>query len=67
MVIGEVLKKSSDIIIVADYTKFNYTAFARLGDLSIAKKVITNKQVPTDFKKYYFENNIKLYTTFEFE
>lgn len=67
MVVGEVLRKSSDIIIVADYTKFNYTAFARLGDLSIAKKVITNKQVPIEYKKYYFENNIKLYTTFEFE
>jgi len=52
---------------VADYTKFNCTAFARLGDLLMAKKVITNKQIPTEYKKFYFENNIQLYTTFEFE
>lgn len=67
IVTEEVRKKSNELIIVADYTKFNCTAFARLGDLLIAKKVITNKQIPTEYKKFYFENNIKLYTTFEFE
>jgi DeoR/GlpR family transcriptional regulator of sugar metabolism len=67
MVIQEVKKISNEIIAVADYTKFNRTAFARLGELSMAKKVITNKQVPNEFKKYFFENAIKLYTTFEFE
>lgn len=67
MVTEEVQKKSNELIIVADYTKFNCTAFARLGDLHIAKKVITNKQIPTEYKKFYFENNIKLYTTFELE
>lgn len=67
MVVEEVMKKSNDFIIVADYTKFNYTAFARVGDLLMAGKVITNKQVPVEYKRFYFENDIKLYTTFEFE
>ncbi|HHY81325.1 MAG TPA: DeoR/GlpR transcriptional regulator [Clostridiales bacterium] len=67
MILGEVIKKSREVIIAADYTKFNRTAFARLGDLRIAKKVISNKQVPSEYKQFYFENNIKLYTTFEFE
>ncbi len=67
MVIQEVKKISNEVIVVADYTKFNHTAFARLGELGMAKKVITNKQVPNEFKKYYFEHAIKLYTTFEFE
>lgn len=67
MVIQGVKKISNEIIIVADYSKFNFTAFARLGDLKLAKKVITNKQVPSEFKRYFFENAIKLYTTFEFE
>ncbi len=67
MVIQGVRKISNEIIIVADYTKFNRTAFARLGGLDITKKVITNKQVPSEFKKYFFEHSIKLYTTFEFE
>ncbi len=67
MVIQEVKKISNEIIAVADYTKFNRTAFARLGDLNMAKKVITNKQVPNEYKKHFFEHAIKLYTTFEFE
>lgn len=67
MVIQGVKKISSEIIMVADYTKFNCTAFARLGDLKMSRKVITNKQVPNEYKKYYFENDIKLYTAFEFE
>ncbi len=67
MVIQGIRKISSDIIIVADYTKFNRTAFARLGGLTMAKKIITNKQVPSAFKKFLFENSIKIYTAFEFE
>jgi len=67
MIIQEVKKISSEIIVVADYTKFNYTAFARLGELTMAKKVISNKQLPSEYKKYFFEQAIKLYTTFEFE
>jgi len=67
MIIQEVKNISSEIIVVADYTKFNYTAFARLGELTMAKKVISNKQLPSEYKKYFFEQAIKLYTTFEFE
>lgn len=67
LIIQGVKKISNEIIIVADYTKFNHTAFARLGELTIAKKVITNKQVPSAFKRFYFENTIKMYTAFEFE
>jgi DeoR/GlpR family transcriptional regulator of sugar metabolism len=67
MVIQGVRKISNEIIIVADYTKFGCTSFARLGSLTMAKKVITNKQVPSEYKKYFFENAVKLYTTFEFE
>jgi len=67
MVIQGIKKISSEIIMVADYSKFNCTAFAKLGDLTMAKKVITNKQIPSEYKKYFFEHSIKLYTGFEFE
>ncbi|MDK2789450.1 MAG: DeoR family transcriptional regulator, fructose operon transcriptional repressor [Epulopiscium sp.] len=67
MVIQGVKKISSEIIVVADYSKFNRTAFAKLGDLTMAKKVITNKQIPSEYKKYFFEHAVKLYTAFEFE
>jgi DeoR family fructose operon transcriptional repressor len=67
MIIQEVKKISSELIVVADYTKFHRTGFAKLGDLTIAKTVITNKQVPSEYKKYYFESAVKLFTTFELE
>ncbi len=67
MVIQEVMKISNEIITVADYSKFGFTAFAKLGELTMAKKVISNKQIPSEFKKYFFENAVKLYTAFEFE
>lgn len=67
MVVQEVGKISSEIIVAADYTKFNHTGFAKLGELTMAKKVITNKQIPGEYKKFFFEHSVKLYTTFEFE
>jgi DeoR family fructose operon transcriptional repressor len=67
MILQEVGKISSEIIIAADYTKFNLKGFARLGDLTMAKKVITNAQLPSEYKRYYFEQAVKLYTTFEFQ
>ncbi|WP_248925913.1 DeoR/GlpR family DNA-binding transcription regulator [Paenibacillus hamazuiensis] len=67
MVLQEVMKISSDIVIAADYTKFGAIGFAKLGDLSLASKVITNKQIPSEYKKHFFEQAVKLYTTFELE
>lgn len=66
MILHEIAKISSEIIIVADCSKFNVKGFAKLGDLTMAKKVITNTQIPADYKKYYFEQAVKLYTTFDF-
>jgi DeoR family transcriptional regulator, fructose operon transcriptional repressor len=67
LVLQEVRKISGEFIVVGDYSKFNKIGFARIGDLSIAKTVITNKQVPEEYKKHFFENKVKLFTTFELE
>jgi DeoR family fructose operon transcriptional repressor len=67
MVIQGVKRISNEVIVVADYAKFNCTGFAKLGDLTMARKLITNKQIPTEYKKFFFEQAVKLYTTFEFE
>ncbi|UZQ86086.1 hypothetical protein ODU73_000485 [Thermoclostridium stercorarium] len=66
-VFQEIKRISNEIIVVADYTKFNRTAFAKLGDITMARKIITNKQIPDEYKKFFFENNIKLYTAYEFK
>ncbi len=51
-VFQEIKRISNEIIVVADYTKFNRTAFAKLGDITMARKIITNKQIPDEYKKF---------------
>lgn len=63
-IIKEILRITENAIAVCDYSKFNKPSFCHLGSLNLFKKVISNEQTPDEFKKYYFENNIKLITTF---
>jgi DeoR family fructose operon transcriptional repressor len=59
------LDKADVAILVADHSKFNKTGFTKLAEIDQFKKVVSNKQVPEEFKNYYFNNNIKLYTTYK--
>jgi DeoR family transcriptional regulator, fructose operon transcriptional repressor len=67
VIVKTVIEISKETIIVADQSKFGKTAFAGLGDLTMAKKVITNRQVSAEYKRFFFEHAVKLYTTYEFE
>lgn len=55
---------SQEFIIVADYKKFNHISFMRVGPLDIANAVITNERVPDEYKSYYFEHGIKIFTSY---
>lgn len=59
------MKNADEVIIAADYTKFDKRSFTQIGPINMAKKLITNAQVSLEYKKYYFENNIQLFTAFE--
>ncbi len=63
----ELFHITQEVIIVADYHKFGKIGFAVLGDLSVIQKVVTNKEVDSQYKEYFFQNNIKIYTPFEVE
>ncbi|HBE79003.1 MAG TPA: DeoR/GlpR transcriptional regulator [Firmicutes bacterium] len=58
---------SNETIIVADYNKFNKIGFAHLTDLTSIHKLVTNKEVDPQFKEFFFQHNIKVYTPFEVE
>jgi DeoR family fructose operon transcriptional repressor len=58
---------SHEIIIVADYSKFGQIGFAHLCQLQDIHKVISNKELDAKFKEFFFENNIKVYTSYEVE
>jgi DeoR family transcriptional regulator, fructose operon transcriptional repressor len=59
------LRNADDVIVVADYTKFDKRALTQVGAIHMVHKIITNAQVGMDYKKYFFENNIQVFTAFE--
>jgi DeoR/GlpR family transcriptional regulator of sugar metabolism len=63
-VIVEMLNIASEKIIVCPESCFNHISFARIGPLNIVNKVITNPSIPDQYKNFYFENNIQLFTVF---
>lgn len=56
---------SDQLIILADHQKFNKVSFMRIGDLKIAKTLISNESIPNDYKAFFFENGIQLFTTYD--
>ncbi len=63
-VVKEMLGISHQKIIVCTYKAFDFIAFSQLAPISIANKLITNPQIPDNYKNYFFENNIQLFTAF---
>lgn len=65
VIIKEILNISKQAIALADHRKFENISYAKLGDLTLFNKVISNKEVPENYKRYYYDNYIKLYTTYD--
>lgn len=65
VIIKEIMKISREAIALADHRKFDKISYTKLGDLTLFKKVITNKEVSDGYKKFYYDNNIKLFTTYD--
>lgn len=63
-VVKEMLNISHQKIIVCPYKAFDFIAFSQLAPISMPNKVITNPQIPDNYKNYFFENNIQLFTAF---
>ncbi|MCM8710011.1 DeoR/GlpR family DNA-binding transcription regulator [Clostridium sp. SYSU_GA19001] len=66
-IIKKIMDISNEVIAVAHFTAFNTPSFTKLGDLDMFQKVVSNKEVPEEYKKYYYDNYIKLYTSYAIE
>ena len=64
-IVKALMNISKEVIALADCSKFNTVSFTRLGDLNLFPKVVSNKDISEAYKQYYFDNYIKLYTTYE--
>ncbi|MGE5613028.1 MAG: DeoR/GlpR family DNA-binding transcription regulator [Bacillota bacterium] len=60
----ETLAITHERIIVCPSPMFERIAFFQVGPLDIANKVLTNPNVPDQYKTYFFDNNVQLFTVF---
>ena len=63
-IIKEMINITREIIIIGTYNCFDNIGFSQIGPLPLANKVITNPSIPDEYKNYYFENKIQLFTAF---
>jgi len=58
-------KISKELFIVADSSKFDKVAFIKVGELDAADAIITNKGVSATYKEYYFNHDIRIFTSYD--
>ena len=63
--VKDILEMSEQNIALCTSDRFNQNSFVPLGDLSMFKTVISNEETPTNYKEYYFKNNIQFFCTFD--
>ena len=63
-IIKEFLNIANQHIMVCTYDAFDHIAFFPVAPISVAAKVITNPAIPENYKTFFFENNIQLFTAF---
>lgn len=55
---------SRELIIVADSSKFDKTSFLSLGPLTMPDSVITNDDIAQTYKEFFFNNGVKIFTSY---
>lgn len=58
---------SDEVIIVANAMKFGQIGFAFLCQMTDVHKIVTNKELDNQYKEFFFNHNIKIYTPYEVE
>jgi DeoR/GlpR family transcriptional regulator of sugar metabolism len=58
-------KKSGELIYLIDSRNFGSISFVSVGGLQSASAVISNNQMSEAYKKYFFENKIRIYTSYD--
>jgi len=61
----EMMNIANEKIVICQADVFNSNTLMQIGPLSIADKVITQPQIPEDYKAYYYTHNIPLFTTLD--
>ena len=63
--IKSVSQKTRELIFTIDHMKFDSISFMQIGGLDLAKTVISNDKMPESYKKYYTDNGIRVFTSYD--
>ena len=59
-VFREMVARSRQVNLVVDHTKFDRISFAKLDDLTLCDRVISDEKIPSEYAEYYREHGISL-------
>ncbi|MDB8710055.1 DeoR/GlpR family DNA-binding transcription regulator [Mediterraneibacter gnavus] len=65
--ISSVSRCSRETIMAFDYTKYNQRSFMKIGDLDFTSTIITNPAIPDNYRQYFLEHKIRVYTPFNLQ
>ncbi|GHT84780.1 DeoR family transcriptional regulator [Bacteroidia bacterium] len=60
------MKMSDQVILMCDHSKFGRKALSSLCPLTSVSMVVTNQNVPPEYKSFFFDNNIPIITNYDF-
>lgn len=63
--IRDILGLSKQNFAVCPHTRFGVESSAAAGDIRLFEAVITNEHAPREYKEFYYQNNIRMYATFD--
>lgn len=58
----KIKKIARETIVVIDSSKFDHRAFMPLSDITYADTIITNRDIPDNYREFIIKNNVKLIT-----
>ncbi|MDR2629518.1 MAG: DeoR/GlpR family DNA-binding transcription regulator [Spirochaetaceae bacterium] len=65
--IKSVSKKSGELVYLINSRNFGSISFVSVGGLQSASAVISDNQMPEAYKKYFFENKIRVFTSYDLD
>ena len=60
-----IVERADKYFLLADYTKIGKVSFVKLGDIDFAKTIITNENIPLEYKAYFFDNDIQIFSSYQ--
>jgi len=63
-IVSEILSMSQKLIVLARKQVFNKTSFSRLMKLETPQAIVSDTDIPKEYKEFFFDHSISLYTPF---